>query len=157
MMGRLAESFARAVGAVLQQFPYAGAYRYTVVSCNWGQQTLNLRPLESDQPALEGVRMRVPGIRLDIAPGTEVLVRYESLDATRPFVADFGTSPSSVLRADLLGGTTPIALQGHQIQITPDGFAAGAPVASLTTGTVTTSAIIVGTITGGSATIKGAS
>lgn len=155
MMGRLAESFAKAVGAVLQKFPYAGAYRYTVVSCNFAQQTLNLRPLESDQSPLDDVRMRVPGIRLDIAPGTEVLVRYESLDSTRPFVADFGTNPASVLRAEVMGGTTPVALQGMTVQVTiQPGTIATAGTSTNQTGPPAP-LVVTGTITGGSATFKG--
>jgi hypothetical protein len=99
--------------------------------------------------------MRVPGIRLDIAPGTEVLVRYESLDSTRPFVADFGTNPASVLRAEVMGGTTPVALQGMAVQVTIQPTSI-----SCTNGTVTVSGppnpvVVTGTITGGSATFKG--
>jgi hypothetical protein len=158
--GRLQVAFARAVAAVTD-WVWAGSYRYSVASCDWDAQTLELRPLSGSHPPLSGVRMRSPGLRLDIAPGTEVLVRYESLDPTRPYVADYGTAPGSVLRVDILGGVVPVALQGMAVQVTLSGAQVaslgllgnlGAPI-SPPPGP--TSVIVDGTITGGSATVRG--
>lgn len=105
MLDRLQKAFAATVAAAVRSLPYAGEYRYSVRSCSWENQTLDVDPLDSGQPAHLAVPMHTPGIRLDIAPGTEILLGYKSMSPERPYVACFGNSPGSVLRADLLGGT----------------------------------------------------
>lgn len=155
-MDRLRDWFAACVRAAVASLPYAGRYRYSVDSCNFAAQTLDLSPLDPSQPALDGVPMRTPGLRIDVAPGTEVLVGYAGMDPTRPEVTSFGNDPASITRVEILGRTTPAAFQGMAVQVTipqgavlvaspsPPGFAPNpAPIP------------LDGTITGGSDAIFG--
>jgi hypothetical protein len=167
MMDRLQAWFTACVAKAVEQLPYAGEYRYSVVSCDFAAQTLDLRALDRGdpdddndmgQPDLIRVPMRTPGIRLDVAPGAEVLVGYASMKATRPEVRAYDTRPGTILRAELLGGTTPVALQGMSVEVTipinaiaTTGTAAAQSGPSAIQGPVT----VTGTITGGSATIAG--
>jgi hypothetical protein len=153
MIDRLQAWFSACVREAVKSLPYAGEYRYSVVSCDFAGQTLDCKALDAGQPSLTRVPMRAPGMRLDVAPGAEVLIGYAGLDGTRPEVRCYSQQPGAILRVELLGGTTPVALQGMEITITPTQFAAATPTSP--SGSVTTSSPMKGTITGGSATIKG--
>lgn len=165
MMDRLQAWFAACVREAVKSLPYAGEYRYSVVACDFNAQTLDVKPLDSApmppgvypqaQPNHLKVPMRTPGLRLDVAPGSEVLIGYAGMDPTRPEVRAYSQQPGAILRVEILGGTTPVALQGMAIQISAGQFAAAVPVANLGTGAVTISNSMQGTITGGSAVIGG--
>lgn len=157
MMDRLQAWFSACVREAVKSLPYAGEYRYSVVSCDFAAQTLDVKALDAGQPNHTRVPMRTPGMRLDVAPGAEVLIGYAGLDPTRPEVRCYSQQPGAILRVELLGGTTPVALQGMAIQAaiptsavliaspSPPGFVPNpAPI------------VLDGTITGGSATIAGA-
>lgn len=152
-MDRLKQWFSACVAKAVESLPYAGRYRYSVVSCNFAAQTLELLPLDPKQPALSDVPMRTPGLRLDIAPGTQVLVGYAAMNPTLPEVTTFGNDPASVLRVEILGLTTPAAFQGMEITITADDISAATMTSP--SGAVTISNPLRGTITGGSAVIFG--
>ena len=157
-MDRLKQWFTACVAKAVESLPYAGRYRYSVVSCDFAAQTLDLSPLDPKQPALSRVPMRTPGLRLDIAPGTQVLVGYAAMNPTLPEVTSFGNDPASVLRVEILGLTTPAAFQGMAVEITipaeaiiTTGTAATQKGPSIAQGPVTCQ----GTITGGSTVIFG--
>lgn len=158
MIDRLQAWFSACVREAVKSLPYAGEYRYSVVSCDFAAQTLDAKPLDPGQPNHTRVPMRAPGMRLDVAPGSEVLIGYAALDPTRPEVRAYSQQPGAILRVELLGGTTPVALQGMAVQVTipastvlvaspaPPGFVPNpAPIP------------LDGTIVEGSATIKGTS
>lgn len=153
---RLQAWFTTCVREAVKSLPYAGEYRYSVVSCDFSAQTLDVKALDAGQPNHTRVPMRAPGMRLDVAPGAEVLIGYAGLDPTRPEVRCYSQQPGAILRVELLGGTTPVALQGMTIEISTDQFSAATPMAaSVPPVAVTITSPMVGTITGGSATIKG--
>jgi hypothetical protein len=156
MIDRLQAWFSACVREAVKSLPYAGEYRYSVVACDFAAQTLDVRALDAGQPNLLKVPMRTPGIRLDVAPGAEVLIGYAGLDATRPEVRAYSQAPGAVLRAELLGGTTPVALQGMAVQVTIPANSFVIAVVGTSTGTLNPSPVTVdGTITEGSATIAG--
>lgn len=107
-MDRLKDWFVSCVRAAIASLPFAGTYRYSVVSCDFAAQTLDLAALDNGQPDLTKVAMRVPGLRLEIASGTEVGVSYFGLDPQRPYVAVFGQDPASVTRIEIVGATSPV-------------------------------------------------
>ena len=155
MMDRLQAWFAACVREAVKSLPYAAEYRYSVVACDFAAQTLDVKALDAGQPNHLRVPMRTPGMRLDVAPGAEVLIGYAGLDPTRPEVRCYSQQPGAILRVELLGGTTPIALMGMSVEVT-------IPASSIvTTGSAVTQTgppaplTVTGTITGGSATIKG--
>lgn len=166
MMDRLQAWFAACVREAVKSLPYAGEYRYSVVACDFNAQTLDVKPLDSApmpsgvypqaQPNHLKVPMRTPGLRLDVAPGSEVLIGYAGMDPTRPEVRCYSQQPGAILRVEILGGTTPVALQGMAVQVTipsstvlvaspsPPGYVPNpAPI------------LLDGTITEGSSTIAG--
>lgn len=158
MIDRLQAWFAACVREAVKSMPYAGEYRYSVSACDFAAQTLDVKPLDAGQPNHLKVPMRTPGMRLDVAPGSEVLIGYAGMDPTRPEVRCYSQQPGAILRVELLGGTTPVALQGMAVEVTiptggvcipspnPPGFVANsAPIP------------LDGTIVEGSATIKGTS
>lgn len=153
MMERLKEWFSACVREAVKALPYAGEYRYSVVSCDFAAQTVDVKPLDVGQPNHLRVPMRTPGMRLDVAPGSEVLIGYAGLDPTRPEVRCYSQQPGAIVRVELLGGTTPVALQGMAITISAAQITAAGMVAA-GAGAVT-GGPMQGTITGGSATIAG--
>lgn len=95
-MDRLVENFRKLARKALDDLlSYALTDRYTVVSCNVVDQTVDVRSQSITVPDLTGVKMRAPGLVLDVRPGTQVSVGYDS-DGT-PY-AVIGTS----------GGLSPI-------------------------------------------------
>lgn len=155
MMDRLQAWFAACVREAVKSLPYAGEYRYSVSACDFAAQTLDVKPLDPGQPNHLKVPMRTPGMRLDVAPGSEVLIGYAAMDPTRPEVRCYSQQPGAILKVELLGGTTPIALQGMEITITSDQWTAAGPAVTTAPGSVTITSSMKGTITGGSATIAG--
>lgn len=154
-MDRLKAWFAACVAKAVESLPYAGRYRYSVVSCDFDAQTLDLYPLDKGQPSLSKVPMRTPGLKLDIAQGTEVLVGYAGMRPTGAEVTSFGNDPASVLRVEILGQNTPAAFKGMAVQVT-------LPAMSVTTnGSPSTQQgppsplTLSGEITGGSSVIFG--
>jgi hypothetical protein len=117
-MDRLKAWFSACVAKAVESLPYAGRYRYSVVSCDFDAQTLDLYPLDKGQPPLSKVPMRTPGLKLDIAQGTEVLVGYAGMRPTGAEVTSFGNDPASVLKVEILGQNTPAAFQGMAVQVT---------------------------------------
>lgn len=155
-MDRLQAWFAACVREAVKSLPYAGEYRYSVSACDFAAQTLDVKPLDPGQPNHLKVPMRTPGMRLDVAPGSEVLIGYAAMDPTRPEVRCYSQQPGAILKVELLGGTTPIALQGMTIEISAAQFSAASPIAaSVPPAAVTITSPMQGTITGGSATIAG--
>lgn len=156
MIDRLQAWFAACVREAVKSLPYAGEYRYSVVACDFNAQTLDVKPLDPGQPNHLKVPMRTPGMRLDVAPGSEVLIGYAGMDPTRPEVRAYSQQPGAILKVELLGGATPVALQGMAVQVTipsstvlvaspnPPGYVPNpAPI------------LLDGTITEGSSTIAG--
>lgn len=151
---RLQAYFSACVRKVTERVNWAGVYRYSVVSCDFANQTLSANPLTSGVPSLTAIPMSVPGVRLDVAPGAVVYVGFAELNPTLPYVASYPQDPAAILRMEFRGGTTGIALQGMSVEVTVPSsafgtFGAGAlpcPSAPVT---------VQGTITEGSATLRG--
>jgi hypothetical protein len=151
---RLSEPFKRAVEAALPSAQYAGVWRYSVVSCDFENQTISATPFNPTMPAHTAIPMAIPGIKLNIAPNATVMIGFAECNPTLPFVAQYPQDPTAIITMQLRGGTVPVALQGMQVSVTiPAGsigsFQAGAVVAPAAPLAVT------GTIVGGSATIFG--
>jgi len=155
MMDRLRAWFEACVKEAVKSLPYAGEYRYSVVSCDFAAQTLDCKALDAGQPNHTKVPMRAPGMRLDVAPGAEVLIGYAGLDPTRPEVRCYSQRPGDILRVELLGGTTPVALQGMSVEVTIQPSSISSTNGAVTVSGPPSPVTVQGTITGGSATIKG--
>jgi len=133
---------------------YEGVWRYSVVSCDPAAQTITARPLDARMPPLTAVPMAVPGLRLTIAPGSIVMVGFADGGLpTLPYIAQYPQDPAAVTMIGIRGGAVPIALQGSQVTITQAQVTAAG--LSNTGGPVTAAAPMLGSITGGSATITG--
>lgn len=117
-MDRLKAWFISCVQKAVERLPFAGRYRYSVVSCDFDAQTLDLSPLDPGQPSMTKVPMRTPGLMIDLAPGAEVLVGYAGMNRTLPEVTSFTNDPTAILRVKILGQGTPVALQGMAVQVT---------------------------------------
>jgi hypothetical protein len=85
-LDRLNVWFDRLVNQVTQRLVYAGTFPYVVVSCNALAQTVNVASLTAQQPPLTDVPLRSPGVVLDLLPGTQVRVGYDSLSDGMPYV-----------------------------------------------------------------------
>lgn len=153
-LSRLTEYFRTAVKGALPGVIYAGVYRYSVVSCSFADQTVDALPLNPLLPSLVGVPMCVPGVRLELTPGAQIMIGFAECNPTLPYVACYPQDPAAVLRSDYMGGVTPVALQGMAVEVTiqPSAlgtFGAGAVACPAAPTTVS------GTITGGSTTMRG--
>lgn len=117
-MDRVKAWFEACVRAAVARLPYAGVYRYSVVSCDFAAQTLDLAALDEGQPNHTRVPIRAPGLRLDIAPGSEVGLGYFALDPRRPYVATFPQDPTAILRVEIIGATARNAREGDSVSVT---------------------------------------
>ncbi len=77
-MDRLIENLRALVRNAVPELWLALLDRYTVVSCNVASQTVDLRSQSTRVPDLIQVPLRAPGLVLDLLPGTQVRVGYDS-------------------------------------------------------------------------------
>jgi len=150
MGDRLAEPFRRAVERV-NPVTYAGAWRYSVVSCDFDSQTIDALPLAAtEMPPVTACPMRVPGLKLDIAPGSIVLIGFAENSPTMPYVAQYPQDPAEILRVHILGETARNAREGDTVRVTiPSGSLTLAVSGASATGP-SAPLDITGTITSGS-------
>ena len=124
--GLSADRLKRAIAAFVRElFPqqdYFGFYLYSVAAWDNGAQTGDLIPQSTTVglPQLGRVPIRLPGIKVNLSVGQEVLVGFDNHDPTRPFIAHLGTLATGLLpisvvldsqtTVSLAGGTDAIAL-----------------------------------------------
>lgn len=105
--GLSADRLKRAIFAFVRElFPqqdYFGFYLYSVAEWDNGSQTGSLIPQSTTVglPQIGRVPVRLPGLRVDLPVGQEVLVGFDNHDPTRPYIAHLGTlgtglAPSSI-------------------------------------------------------------
>jgi hypothetical protein len=78
------------------QLQYALLERYTVVSCNPLRQTVDVRSQSTRVPDLTQVPLRAPGLVLDLLPGTQVRVGWDSDGAAYAVLGASGGLPPLV-------------------------------------------------------------
>lgn len=94
--GLAADRLKRAIFAFVRElFPqqdFFGFYLYSVASWDNGNQVGDLVP-SATTVGLPSVRcpIRLPGLKVNLAIGQEVLVGFDNHDPTRPFIAHLGT------------------------------------------------------------------
>lgn len=124
--GLSADRLKRAIAAFVRElFPqqdYFGFYLYSVAAWDNANQFGDLIPAgaTSGLPQLGRVPIRLPGIRVNLNVGQEVLVGFDNHDPTRPYIAHLGTLGTGLLpvaitmdsqtTVSLAGGTDFIAL-----------------------------------------------
>lgn len=150
---RLTAPFTAAVERVTPGLKYAGVWRYSVVACDFANQTISGNPLNTDMPPLVNVPMAIPGIKLNLKPGAIVLIGFAENNPTLPYVAQYPQDVSQILTMQLHGGVLPNARQGDTVSVTITPATIAAMVLSNSGGpvTATTPANVTGTITSGSA------
>ncbi len=169
--GLSADRLKKAIFAFVRElFPQAdffGFYLYSVAAWNDGEQIGDLTPSASTA-GLPAIRcpVRLPGLKVNLRVGQEVLVGFDNHDPTRPFIAHLGTLGtglfplSTTLEAGAIkigdGATLGAARNTDPVSVGTLSFVPGSGGAQLLyNGTPVTSAVqITGTITGGSAKVR---
>lgn len=168
------DRFKRAVNAfVREMFPtldFMGKYEYVVVAFDVASQTADLQPVDQTVglPPVPSCSMRLPGIVLDLATGTSVMVSFENHSPSKPFIDNFDRLASSGFIPIFMGlaGAMPsdvspvgdaVARKGDSVTPHTVSFTPGTGGAVLTIDGVTMSpspATISGVITAGSSKVK---
>lgn len=93
---RLKRAIAAFVRELFPNYDFLGFYTYSVVEWNDGAQTamLNPAPSVSGLPSIGPVPIRLPGMRVKLKVGQEVLVGFDNGSQTRPYIAHLGTLAS---------------------------------------------------------------
>jgi hypothetical protein len=169
--GLAADRLKRAVFAFVRElFPqqdFFGFYIYSVAAWDNANQIGDLVPAATTS-GLPPVRcpIRLPGMKVNLAVGQEVLVGFDNHDPTRPFIAHLGTLGTGLfpiattLEAAAIkigdGATLGAARQTDTVNVGTLAFNPGSGGATLTyNGTpVTTPISITGTITSSSAKVS---
>ncbi len=92
IMAALEDRFRTAFRNLLNEFfperRFLGLHRYSVVSCDYEAQTFDGQPSVSKYglPAVSKVPIR-SSLKIDLKPGTSVLLGFESADPAAPFLA----------------------------------------------------------------------
>lgn len=125
--GRRAQAYARILAASDPGARFRGVFEYRIVS--QAGDRLNLQPVRSraSMPDLARVpvRMGVPGVRAEHAPGSQVLVVFLDADASRPAVVGFD-SPDQPGWHPLfleLGGPAPLGVARQTDPVVAGPFA----------------------------------
>lgn len=127
----LVDRFRAAFRALLKEeipnLKYMAVHRYSVTSCDYDAQTFDGQPSASKYglPAVSKVPIRGP-LKLDLQPGSSVLVGFESGDPAYPFMSDcdqLQLAARATLRStgEVLigeGASLPSARQGDMV-LTP--------------------------------------
>jgi hypothetical protein len=107
--GRLLQSFAAIVREVFPNVDFLGVYIYEVFSWNDAGQLAELKPVgNSKMPVLKDVPPRLPGLRVKLNPGDQVLVGFQDGLSSAPFIASLSTGAANA-------PALPIATQGSMV------------------------------------------
>jgi hypothetical protein len=97
-MDRLKRAIASFIRELMPQQSYFGFYIYSVASWDNANQTGDLTPAPgTGMPTLGKCPVRLPGIRVKLKPGQEVLVGFENHDPSRYYIAHLGSLGSGLL------------------------------------------------------------
>ena len=125
-IGRLLQAFSAMVRETLPNLDFLGVYLYEVFSWNDVAQTAELKPVgNSKMPPLAGVQPRLPGLRVKLNPGDQVLVGFQDGVSSQPFIASLATGAAN-------SGALPVATQGSMVStsvsLTPALSPTGVPI-----------------------------
>src|SRR5690348_3090308 len=96
-MDRLVTNLRKLIRQALPEVAFALMDRYTVVACDVLQQTVSLRSqTPTATPDLTNVPLRAPGLVLELRPGTQVRVGYDSDGSPYAVIAASGGLPPLV-------------------------------------------------------------
>lgn len=97
MDDRLREAFKAVIEEMLPNYLFLGWHRYSVTSCDYDAQTADLQPSVSASglPALAALPIRSP-IKLNLVPGSSVIVGFAGGNPNDPFIAVFDQSQTLV-------------------------------------------------------------
>ena len=118
MDDRLTGWFKSVVAFMTKDLPYAGTYRYEVAGQNFSDQTLDLKQLNHTMGDLESVPMRVPGLRMEIRTGSEVIVGFVNNSPTGAYIAAYSQDPTDVTKVEIVGETDRNAREGDSVSVT---------------------------------------
>ena len=133
LIDRFRAAFVALLNEVFPERKFLGFHRYSVTACDFDAQTFDGQPLVSKNglPAIAKVPIYGP-IKLDLKPGTVVLIGFESASPAAPFLAFPGQLTllaKATLRADSNiqigeGSVQPVARQGDMVLTPSQGLVA---------------------------------
>lgn len=143
LVDRFRSAFAALLAEFLPNLKFTAIHRYSVTACDFDAQTFDGQPSVSKYglPAIASVPIRSP-LKVDLKPGTTVLVGFESADPAYPYLASLDQltlMSKAALRADSnieIGesASQPVARQGDMV-LTPSlglvGMFAASPTGDL--------------------------
>lgn len=105
LLDRLKRSLAAFVREIFPRIEYFGFYQYLVISWNDSEQKADMvaaNPKATGLPDLVGIPVRpgLPGSKITLSSGTNVLVGFEDGDPSRPYLAFFDRLASGGFEPD---------------------------------------------------------